>query len=73
MGQLLLAVGIGCAYSGITDVSKNNRMVNQGVRLERPTERPLSHKVINIVQGEKFCVIKEFYLILTERCWIRMS
>ena len=43
MGQLLLALGIASAYSGISDTSNNNRMVSQGVRLERPTDRPLSH------------------------------
>lgn len=42
MGQLLLALGIASAYSGISASSKNTRVVNQGVHLERPTDRSLT-------------------------------
>lgn len=42
MGQLLLALGIASAYSGISAVKKNSRVINQGVHLERPTDRSLT-------------------------------
>ncbi|MDQ1327497.1 MAG: hypothetical protein QG641_780, partial [Candidatus Poribacteria bacterium] len=42
MGQLLLALGVASAYSGISAVHKNNRVINQGIHLEKPAERSLT-------------------------------